>query len=68
MKKTFIVLLCLLGFMLFGCTDSGGENKQTEKKENKYMLAEEEASFNFFWEQQRTNSQTLSCYARHALF
>ena len=61
-KKTFIVLLCLLGFMLFGCTDSGGEeNNQPDKKENKYMLAEEEASFNFFWEQQRTNTALGGC-------
>ena len=60
-KKTFIVLLCLLCFMLFGCTTSEEGNTPTEKKENKYMLAEEEASFNFFWEQQRTNPNLGGC-------
>ena len=59
-KKFLLVIVLLLCFLVVGCggeTDNGGK----KTKENKYMLAEEEASFDFFWETQNVNEKLGGC-------
>ena len=64
LKKFFIICLLLLTFGVVGC-DMGSEEPKpvdpVDNKNNKYLVAEEEASFNFFWEQQKTNPNLKGC-------
>ena len=60
-KFLIIIVLFVCAFALScGTPDDNGKHNNT-KKENKYMLAEEEASFNFFWETQNTNPNLGGC-------
>lgn len=62
MKKfllTFIFCICLLS--LFGCKRQGPLINNKEIEVNKYVLAEEQACFNFFWETQNTNELLGGC-------
>lgn len=57
-KKFLIVFLFIFAIFLTCCKENENNPK---KNENKYMLAEEEASFNFFWETQNVNEQSAGC-------
>ena len=63
-KRFIIMLLLVLSFGLFGCAESSSgstPNKETDDRNNKYLVAEEEMSFNFFWEQQKVNPLLKGC-------
>lgn len=60
-KKVLIVFVFVLCAFAFGCGSSDPSNGGKETKENKYMLAEEEASFDFFWETQNVNVNLGGC-------
>lgn len=62
LKKIFLIILfifCL--FSLVSCEDKPEKKETKDKEENKYMLAEEEACFNFFWETQNINVLSKGC-------
>ena len=62
MKKLFLIIILLLSFSLCSCSTSNEEQEEViDLKDNKYMIAEEKASFDFFWEQQKTNPLSKSC-------
>ncbi|MBO4623085.1 MAG: hypothetical protein J5691_04260 [Bacilli bacterium] len=76
-KKFLLVILILAIFLIPGCTNNpsnngdngnnqGGNSGTTPTKrdtylKNQYMLEEEEASFNFFWETQNVNELLGGC-------
>lgn len=59
-KLLLFVFVILLGFA-FGCNKPNDSNKGSGNKEDKYMLAEEESSFNFFWDTQNINESSPGC-------
>ena len=59
-KKILLIIILFLCALSFACGNSENQ-KEKKNKENKYMLAEEEASFNFFWETQNTNPNLGGC-------
>ncbi len=59
-KKVLIILLLFLSIIIIACGDDNGSGGKNGKG-NKYMLAEEEASFNFFWETQNVNENLGGC-------
>ena len=60
-KKILIILLVIFVSILMGCENSPSGGNNPTNGENKYMLAEEEASFNFFWETQNVNELSPGC-------
>ena len=60
-KKFLIIVVLLLSIFTFSCGNNNSSSGNKGKKDNKYMLAEEEASFNFFWETQNTNTNLHGC-------
>ena len=76
-KKYLLVILILAIFLIPGCTSNPSNNGDNGNKQvgnsgttptkrdtylkNQYMLEEEEASFNFFWETQNINELLGGC-------
>ena len=62
-KRIILLVIVIVLGLLVGCSkSSNGDNSNSKKnKQNQYMLAEEEASFNFFWETQNVNETSPGC-------
>lgn len=60
-KKLLLIFLVILSLNVASCSTGSNGNTDDQTSENKYMLAEEEACFNFFWEQQKINPLLQSC-------
>ena len=62
LKKFFILSLVFFTYFIIGCsTETEKEETVDNSKATQYMIEEEQASFNFFWEQQRINPLLKSC-------
>lgn len=61
--KSYLIFILLVLLCLFiSCKDNQNEpEKESVEKEDIYMLAEEEACFNFFWETQNINELSKGC-------
>ena len=62
-KKVLIIILLLVLLIIPGCKEDNpsGDEHHNDNVQNKYMLAEEEASFDFFWEKQNINEALGGC-------
>lgn len=62
LKRVILFVIVLVLGLSIGCSKSSGStNNKNKNKQNQYLLAEEEASFNFFWETQNTNETSPGC-------
>lgn len=61
-KICIVIIVFTFGFVLSSCKEnsSSGNNKKNPVT-NEYILAEEEACFNFFWETQNINELSKGC-------
>lgn len=64
LRKLFILVFIFSLLFIFSCKSTSDEEDDEpvdRDKDNPYLVAEEKASFEFFWEQQKTNPLLKSC-------
>ena len=60
-KKVLFILLVLILPFVISCTKTNTPDKEKLDATTKFMLAEEESSFNFFWETQNIKETSGGC-------